>query len=170
MNDYLVKPIDPQDLFSVLLRWIRPRAAAADAPAAALPAAARAAPGEPPQGIEGLDTALGLSRMAGKKTLYLAMLRRYAASQAAAGRQIREALDAGDTATAERLAHTLKGVSGNVGATQVQELAGALEMSIRERQLQEEIRMKLVELEVPLGTLMAALQQQLADPAEVAHV
>ena len=171
MNDYLVKPIDPQDLFSVLLRWIRPRAAAASAPAA-LPRAtpAKAAPGEPPQGIEGLDTVLGLSRMAGKKPLYLAMLRRYAAGQAAAGRQIRESLDAGDTATAERVAHTLKGVSGNVGATQVQELAGALEMAIRESQPQEEVRMKLVELEVPLGTLMAALQEQLAEPAGATHV
>jgi HPt (histidine-containing phosphotransfer) domain-containing protein len=48
-------------------------------------------------------------------------------------------MDAGDYATAERLAHTAKGVSGNIGAVQLQELAADLEKAIREGQAREEI-------------------------------
>jgi two-component system sensor histidine kinase/response regulator len=180
MNDFLVKPIDPDDMWTILLRWVRsapagtrsateaslPAATPMDAgPAPAQPvppaAATKLPPGELPQGIDGLDTVLGLSRMAGKKPLYLAMLRRYASGQGAVGQQIREALAKGDVPTAERLAHTLKGVSGNVGATAVQGCAAALEQSLREGQAIEEVQMRLVELEVPLGNLVAALESQL---------
>jgi len=163
MNDFLVKPIDPDDMWNILLRWVRPRQepAAAAAAVAPPPAVTRPAAGELPQGIHGLDTTLGLSRMAGKKPLYLAMLRRYASGQGQAGQQIRDALAAGDSETAQRVAHTLKGVSGNVGATAIQELAGALEQALRDAQPLDEVRMRLVELEVPLGTLVATLQEQL---------
>ncbi|HXE49296.1 MAG TPA: response regulator, partial [Ramlibacter sp.] len=136
MNDFLVKPIDPHDMQSILLRWVRPRRAGAAAIVAAKPPAR--ATGTPaalesdlPVGIPGLDTALGLGRMMGKKTLYLAMLRRYAAGQRSVGIEIRQALAAGDRSTAERLAHTTKGVSGNIGATLVQDRAAALEAAIR---------------------------------------
>jgi two-component system sensor histidine kinase/response regulator len=159
MNDFLVKPIDPQDMWAVLVRWIRPgKGAAAPAAPTAMP---RAQPGELPQGIAGLDTALGLARMAGKKPLYLAMLRRYAAGQAQAGREIRDALAASDRATAERIAHTLKGVSGNVGATAVQDLAAVVEHAIHGGLPAEEIGVRLVELELPLASLVADLQAQL---------
>ncbi|MES2939895.1 MAG: response regulator [Pseudomonadota bacterium] len=114
-----------------------------------------------PQGIGGLDTTLGLSRMAGKKTLYLSMLRRYASGQRDAGSQIRAALQAGDRPTAERLAHTLKGVSGSVGASDIQALAGTLEDALRQGQPLEEVQLRLVEMEVPLGGLIAALEAQL---------
>jgi two-component system sensor histidine kinase/response regulator len=169
MNDFLVKPIDPADLCAVLLRWVRPRqaaplaATAPPAPIATRPAAAGAA--DLPQGIPGLDTALGLSRMVGKKPLYLAMLRRYAAGQKDAVGQIRTALAASDKATAERLAHTLKGVSGNVGAVEVQNRAGAGEQALRDGQAPAEVEAHLQSLEVPLAQLMAGLQAQLPPEA-----
>jgi two-component system sensor histidine kinase/response regulator len=165
MNDFLVKPIDPQEMMALLLRWIRPAAVSPAKPAAA----AAALPGEVPQGIAGLDTTLGLSRMAGKKPLYLAMLRRYAAGQGPVAQQVRTALDDGDRTTAERLAHTLKGVSGSVGATEIQDRAGSLEQAIKDNEPAEEVRLRLVELEMPLGSLVAELQRQLPAPLEVAH-
>src|SRR6185369_10556948 len=86
MNDAVIKPIDPQDLCETLLRWIRVRE---PAPISGLSTARADQPETPagspdqdlPQGIAGLDTALGLSRMLGKKSLYVAMLRRYVAGQ-----------------------------------------------------------------------------------------
>jgi len=118
-----------------------------------------------PHGIDGLDMRLGLAHMAGKKSLYLAMLRRYADSQAAMGQQIRDAIAANDRTTAERVAHTLKSVSGTVGATVVQLRAGAVEAALKHGEPADEVGMRLVELEVPLGTLIAALQDQLCAPA-----
>jgi two-component system sensor histidine kinase/response regulator len=57
-------------------------------------------------------------------------LRRFVEGQRDAAERVREALQAGDAATAERIAHTVKGVSGNLGAVEVQAVAGELERSI----------------------------------------
>jgi PAS domain S-box-containing protein len=153
MNDFLVKPIDPGELSRILVRWL-PREAAG---AISQPAPAA---GGLPQGIGGLDTALGLSRMGGKKTLYLAMLRRYASSQKNAAADIRRALAAGDLATARDLAHTSKGVSGTLGVVDVQHHAGALEEALRESRAAQAQEL-LAPFEAALGPLIAALEAQL---------
>jgi HPt (histidine-containing phosphotransfer) domain-containing protein len=48
------------------------------------------------------------------------------------GSRIKEALESGDHNQAERLAHSLKGVAGNLGINQIFILAGTLESAIRE--------------------------------------
>jgi HPt (histidine-containing phosphotransfer) domain-containing protein len=105
--------------------------------------------------------------MMGKKSLYLAMLRRYAAGQRTVAQEMRQALAAGDRATAERVAHTTKAVSGNIGATLVQDRAAALELAIRDSSGAAEIERLLEELEAPLHELLAVLASHL--PAEAGH-
>jgi two-component system sensor histidine kinase/response regulator len=161
MNDFLIKPIDPEDMWAMLLRWVRAsRIKVSPAPAPAAPAAQSAADGVP-SGIPGLDTALGLSRMMNKKPLYLAMLRRYVAGQRDVPADIRAALGKGDAATAERLAHTTKAVSGNVGATLVQERATALEHALREHGDACDCAPLISALEEAMTPLLAALESQL---------
>jgi two-component system, sensor histidine kinase and response regulator len=125
-----------------------------------------------PEGIEGLDTTLGLGRMMGKKTLYLAMLRKYVAGQQSAVMEIRSALAAGDQVTAERIAHTTKAVSGTLGATPVQERAAVLEAAIRERRSAPVIEELLDELDAPLRELLSALARGFSAEAtqESVHV
>jgi two-component system sensor histidine kinase/response regulator len=161
MNDYLAKPFDPQDMTALLLRWIRPAADTPQSPAPAEPPPTQAA--GVPRGIPGLDVGLGLSRMAGKKPLYVAMLRRYAAGQATATKRIRQALNAGDLSTAERIAHTLKGVSGSVGAAAVEQLAGAVEQALRDGLQHEEVHVRLLELHEPLANLTVAIERRLTE-------
>jgi two-component system, sensor histidine kinase and response regulator len=161
MNDFLVKPIDPREMQAILLRWVRPRRK--PAPAGITGRVEPVGTPKPlheelPEGIEGLDTTLGLSRMMGKKSLYLAMLRRYVASQEPAAREMRQALAAGDRAAIERLAHTIKAVSGNIGATRVQERAASLETGIREGRDLRDLEQLLEQLEAPLRQLLAALE------------
>jgi two-component system, sensor histidine kinase and response regulator len=166
MNDAVIKPIDPNDLWDALLRWIRlgEAAPAAEPPARVGQPAAAAGLGATAFAweIAGLDTTLGLSRMMGKKGLYLAMLRRYVAGQKDVCAQIHEALGMGDMPTAERLAHTTKGVSGNIGATAIQNLAAALEQSLREYHPPVDVQRRLFNLERPLAMLIEALEAQLA--------
>ena len=174
MNDFLVKPIDQQDMLDILLRWILPLGAAPvpAEPKLELPVAssqsAATADGELPKGIAGLNTALGLNRMRGKKSLYLAMLRRYLAGQEPVAREIRQALAAGDSATAERLAHTTQAVSGNIGATLVQGRAAALEAAIEEGHSASDIARLVDELDTPLGVLLGALEGFLAPQVSLA--
>jgi two-component system sensor histidine kinase/response regulator len=162
MTDYLVKPIDPRDMQAILLRWIRPRSSGAAEANPRVEQAGAAGPlldAQLPESIEGLDTKLGLSRMMGKKSLYLAMLRRYAAGQEPVAGEIRQALAAGDRPRAERLAHTTKAVSGTIGATLVQDRAAALELAIREGCGAPDLDRLLEQLETPLRALVPALDR-----------
>jgi two-component system sensor histidine kinase/response regulator len=102
--------------------------------------------------------------MMGKKTLYLAMLRRYVDGQKKVVADIRQALACGDAATAERLAHTTKAVSANVGATLVQERAAELEAALRQGMTQpEQLEPLVLALHQPMIELLAGLHQQLTN-------
>jgi two-component system, sensor histidine kinase and response regulator len=170
MNDFLVKPIDPQEIEAILLRWIRPTQPAATSAEKPLPVAParRSAAGELPQGIDGLDTSLGLSRMMGKRSLYLAMLGSYVAGQGPVIGQMRSALAAGDWPTLARLAHTTKAVAGSVGATLVQKRAEAVEMAVREGRSSLNIENLLEDLARPLDALVAALNSHMHTPTPAA--
>ena len=162
MNDFVTKPIDPDDLSRALLRWIKPRAAGqpAQAPAREMPPAA-GGPDEALARVSGLDVASGLRRMMGKKTLYLAMLRRYVEGQRSCPAELRQALDKSDWPTAERLAHTAKGVSGNIGAMQVPGRAEALELAIHNKCPRGEIEEHLLGFESCLAELIAGIEEAL---------
>jgi PAS domain S-box-containing protein len=127
MNDHIAKPIDPDAMFGTLLRWLPNRTGTA-----ATPVFANADAGEATLVIAGVDTANGLKRVAGNRVLYRKLLEKYVEGQAGAPAALRAAMTSGDRATAERIAHTAKGVSGNIGAEQPQQAAGVLEQAIRE--------------------------------------
>jgi two-component system sensor histidine kinase/response regulator len=127
MNDFVAKPVDPKQLFATLGRWLpllAPTPSATNAEGEVLPAALAAIPG--------LDTKQGLKVVNGRLASYLRLLRLYATEHADDMTRLRERLSQGDRDAARRLAHTLKGSSGNIGATRVQRLAGQLEAAIKE--------------------------------------
>ena len=157
MNDFLTKPINPDDLWNMLLKWIPSRQSPL-LKIAAVPVTTNGERTELPEGITGLDVRSGLSRMMGKKPLYLAMLQRYVAGQKNSLQNIKTALDAQDQPTAQRVAHTLKGVSGTIGATQIPDHAEAVERAIREGYPRAQIDLKLNELEAPLALLISDLE------------
>ena len=82
--------------------------------------------------VDGLNTADGLQRVGGNRKLYLKLLRQFVDDESDAAVRIRERLAAGDHATAERMAHTIKGVAGSLGARELQATAGDLERAVRE--------------------------------------
>ena len=127
MNDHIAKPIEPEDLWKALLKWIKPREMSA--------VATEKKPEqevELPTGIHGLDMTNGLRRVLGKKHLYVSLLHKFVSGQKFATMKIMNSLAAADLNTAERLAHTLKGASANIGALSLQQLAEKLETAIRE--------------------------------------
>jgi two-component system sensor histidine kinase/response regulator len=137
MNDYVTKPLDPERVFAVLQQWIhRPavRTGAAAPPAArapaALPAPARAAAPATIADAE-LDTQTALARMGGNRALYDRLLGDFANRYADTVAKIREALAAGDAPTAHRLAHSLKGVAGNLGMRRVMAVASATDAALK---------------------------------------
>jgi two-component system sensor histidine kinase/response regulator len=170
MNDHIGKPIDPDELFGKLLKWVLPKQAGPKAVLAGqmAPAAERTreAPHDTLPDIPGLDTALGLKRVMGKKAFYLDMLRKYVENQGEAPEKIRQSLEAGDRGTAERLAHTAKGVSGNIGATRLQELAAEVEKAIREGLDGEEIEARMAPFAAAHGEFVSRLREAMPRRAD----
>ena len=97
----------------------------------------------------------------GKESLYLGMLRMFVAGQATASQQIHELAAQGDTATAERLAHTLRGVAGNIGASAVQQAAADVELALRAGHDLAAIQRLLQPLHSLLTALVDALRSAL---------
>ena len=150
---------------------LRKALASLEAPGALpAPAAEAVGPAEValPEHIEGLDIALGLNRAMGMKALYVAMLRRYLAGRKDTPARIREALDAGDLGTAELLSHSLRGVSGQIGATRVPSDAAALEQALHEGRPREALDGLLGALEASVAELIAALDSALNSALPVA--
>ena len=162
MNDHVSKPIDPDNLFSTLMRWSRPRPTqAVAAHAAPVMAADEVLLPE----IAGINLADGLKRVAGNRRLYRDLLGQFADKQCDAAAQISSALKGGDQNLAERIAHTVKGVAGNIGISEVQFAAQKLEQAIREGQ--DSIPALLDEFGTSLATQVHAIEQALNASATV---
>ena len=144
-------------------------AAEAGTPAARLAAvqAADAAGSEEevlPDSIAGINLTVGLSRAMNMKGFYISMLRRFMDGRADTPARIREALAAGDLKAAELLSHSLRGVSAQVGATQLPQEAEALEQALRDSAPRESIDELLLRMEDSLAELMEALRAALPPP------
>ena len=128
MVDFIPKPIEPDILFRVLLRWIKPRLDASGAIATGKASAPEEDVLLPI--ISGLDQGAGLRRVLGKPSRYITMLRGFADSQGGTVADIRRALEAQDKTTARRLAHTLKGLAGNIASAELQSAARAVDEAL----------------------------------------
>jgi adenylate cyclase len=117
-----------------------------------------------PDSIAGLDMALGLSRAMNMKGFYISMLRRFMDGRADTPARIREALAAGDLKAAELLSHSLRGVSAQIGATQLPLDAGALEQVLHDEGPRAGIDGLLLRMEASLEELMVALRSALPPP------
>ena len=129
MNDFVTKPIDPDLLRDILIRW---------RPTQATPAQAKKMESAPMSSADGLpdlpgiDKADGLRRMMNKPALYEKVLRDFHARFMAEPEVIRAAMQAGDYATAERRAHSTKGLAGTIGALGLQNASKELELALRQ--------------------------------------
>ena len=158
MSDHVSKPIDPDHLLSTLVRWAKPRPQPAlDSQASLSPIKASDEVVLPE--IAGITLADGLKRVAGNKRLYRDLLRQFAVKQGDAAAQISTALQQGDHALAERIAHTVKGVAGNIGITEVQSVAQKLENALRDGEIN--VSPLLVEFASVMGTQVHAIEEAL---------
>ena len=171
MNDHISKPIDPAVLFDTVARFYK-APVGSDRNGSGPDPEPRRQEGTGIPAVEGLHSDEGLGRVAGNKKLYMKLLRQFSLQQADAPAQIAAQLKAGDRATAERTAHTVKGVAANLGAKRVQAAASELEKAIREKvdsSRQEVLLRKFADVLTPLiGELRAALGDEPAGAAAVA--
>ena len=158
MNDHVSKPIDPEALFSTLLRWTKPRREqVVEPPAAYMKAADEVILPE----IPGVNQAEGLMRVVGNKRLYRDLLGQFAAKQDDAAVRISAALEKRDLKLAERIAHTVKGVAGNMGIGPVFAAAEKLERAIHDEDGVEPALLE--EFTLVLGRQVQAIRQAMRE-------
>jgi signal transduction histidine kinase/DNA-binding response OmpR family regulator/HPt (histidine-containing phosphotransfer) domain-containing protein len=133
MNDYITKPINPNEMFATLGKYYHAEQPLPPVRKASVPdRKAEMSTEEPWPDIPGIDIQSGLNRVRGNRSLYVKLVTTFCADYAEGAMQIQKAMDQGDRESAQRLAHTIKGLSGSIGATELQEVAGHLEAAIKQ--------------------------------------
>jgi CheY-like chemotaxis protein len=142
MNDHVTKPIDPEQLFATLRRWIvarkatgEPQVSEAELPKPGAPSVSTsnrpAHEEEFPDTLPGFDLSEGLNRLQGNRKLYKKLLLNFVSQYSAAPDSIRQAIDSKDYDQAHSLVHSLKGVAGNLAAKDLQAATVALEKLVK---------------------------------------
>jgi signal transduction histidine kinase/CheY-like chemotaxis protein len=129
MNDHVAKPIDPEVLFKSLMAWIAPgqRAAATAVP----PFESKSSPDDFPDELPGIDKLAAVKGIGGDASLLRQILTNFQHDHRSDAAALRQALTSRDMELAHRIAHTLKGVAGSIGAATLRSAATALDAALK---------------------------------------
>jgi two-component system sensor histidine kinase/response regulator len=163
MNDHLGKPIDPNHLLQTIQRWIGNVDPSAAAIVDRSPELAVSETIDAMREVPGLDVATGLKLARGREKLYVSLLKRYVDHQRDFKAFLDAALNTGDWQTAVRLAHTLKGVSGQIGAQTLRAIAELMENALIRREQKEVIATLEAQIAEVLDRLILAIDSRLPD-------
>ena len=129
MNDHIPKPIELQLLLSKLLQWIPPKK---NETTVSTNQPLESPPKELPANVPGLAIATALNRLNQNTSLYLRLLDVFQRNQSNTAEKMQELLAEENLVEAARLAHTLKGIAGSLGAKGLETASRTAEAQLRE--------------------------------------
>ncbi|MBU1564311.1 MAG: response regulator [Proteobacteria bacterium] len=136
MNDHLTKPIEPEELYKILTTWIAPADREVEK-GGRIVAAASGTADIPLVTIHGIDVACGLKRVNNNPQLYLQLLKKFVEDHSTDAERTATCLQDGDTATALRTVHTIKGIAGSLGAHTLQHGSAMLEQALQQKMTEQ---------------------------------
>ena len=121
MTDFITKPILFDDLMAMIEKWIG--GVSIHPPAAEIAT---------DSDLDGIDRKTALGRMRGNTQLFDKLLALFPVAHAGSETELRAALQTRDLKKAARVAHSVAGAAGNIGATRLHELGLSLETAMQE--------------------------------------
>ena len=157
MNGHIGKPIDLKVLYTELKRWLPadkqpPLDAFLNPPESDFSALEKLLPR--------VDVKAGIHRVAGDQKLYLNLLGRFVESFATFEADLLAIIERDEKTEAIRFAHTLKGAAGGLGATELQHLAGKLEILLGQTEKPTSLANVVAELNPLLADMKRVLNEK----------
>lgn len=133
MDDYITKPIDPSEVFNSLVKWIRPGNRTLHASFVSQKAeSSEDDKSEDLPKFRAIDVEIGLSHVSGNIKLYKDILFKFYRDNNDLVQRIKDALSRLEMEKAAMLTHTIKGVAGTIGATDLQNESQKIELAFHE--------------------------------------
>lgn len=172
MNAHIGKPIDPDELFGTLAKWISPSKLKGIKKEKAKP---KKKPATTSKGVyfDGLDIEDGLKRLRGNAKRYNNILSKFTQSNKNYIEDFKKLQKAEDQAETVRATHSLKGVAGNIGAGSLQIAAEKLELALKEDKIKQSAVNKIIKsVETELKKVFDAIikYQSTLEPEEAKKV
>ncbi len=166
MNDHVAKPIDTRELFRTMAKWIEPadREMQLDPAKEGLEDKTEREDDSITE-LQGISVADGLKKVGGNEKFYRKLLQQFLNTNRESANEIREALEKKDQTLAVRLAHTVKGVAGTLGAGTLAQVAGELEKTLKTGETGE-FSALLYKFESHLNQVMQAIEKSKAGKVE----
>ena len=167
MNDHITKPFNPHQLVVTLNRWLSPKEGIAMPAVVAVPAVPTG--DHLPDALPPFDITAALLRVNGNHELLRELIIKFGENYADTVSKLREMADSGATINVGQLAHTLKGLAGNLEAKDLFAASNNLEQACRQgdvSEIAELIRQVEVQMIPALATAkaLAAVKPPAAAP------
>ncbi|WP_421569681.1 response regulator [Stenotrophomonas sp. PD6] len=169
MNDHIAKPLQIGPMFATIAKWLC-ASAAATAPTAARKAEVHVdtTPVDL-EGLPGIDAQAGLAGTMGNLSLYRRLLGSFSRGNLDFASAFRRSWPA-DPPLGMRMAHTLKGTAGTIGADAVRRAAAELERACADAEAHADMEPLIAAVEHELRVVLEGLQAFAGEPAESAGV
>jgi PAS domain S-box-containing protein len=136
MNDYVSKPVDPDQLVITLARWVKaPERTSSGEPLTKAKKLIQKKVEDSLDQFQWIDVAAALRRMMGNRDLLIELLQDFSRKYANVVETIQDAVDHNDLTLAKSIVHTFKGSSGTLSITDVYIVTQELERSILQADL-----------------------------------
>jgi two-component system sensor histidine kinase/response regulator len=164
MNDFVPKPVDPDELIRVLGHYLNTSTEAL--PAAEMTAIVTA----PLPDLPGFDLPAALRRVGGDRPLLERLLIDFARTHADFTERLAARLTQGDLHEAASTLHTLKGVTSNLGMTDLAETVRQMESEVRAGNIPplDALALKIDEARQAIATLEVTTDNNMAAPDRTA--
>ncbi|MDD3394339.1 MAG: response regulator [Anaerotignum sp.] len=174
MNDHISKPVDPDALIATVSKWSKRELLDQ-------PKQMETGKGSSLRGAElsereihqefleqlyGIDVKMGLLRVAGNVQLYKKLLRKFAADYQETFATLRKEAEMKNLEAVEKLAHTLKGVAGNIAAEAIYELLQEVEKMAAGTDEHSELMQHISKTELEYGMVFNSIERLVQEEAD----